>query len=509
METSKQSWILLQNIYGLIIGYVSYLIIFRHAGVFAFGVFSFALSFGLIFSFVSDLGINTAHTRMIAAGKDKNEYNNALILMKILLTGVYIAAIFLLLAVWVLVLHRTFDSRYVLISILYLVPYFISLPYIQANRAFFTGTMEAAKMSIPAIVESTVRLVSIVVLVEYNIFRLNNVGEMALVIAVSYSISYAAYALLSFVVGMPWHFKWPKRETISDYLKYSYPLMGAAVAAAISTNLAQILIQLFYDYTQLGGYSGDLRLITLVTGFTTSVTILILPMLTSHYGTREEYGIKVGLMVKYLALFITPITVFVITFASPVLNLWVGTLIPFTFPLRILLVGSWFTTMSIPFWTHFNAIGKTKISGGVNILSFLLIIILDLILIPGKVLGLTLPGLGVAGAAWASLISGITLFALSIYLLLRELRISVPIDAVKSVALSVVAAIPFYFFYRDVIRLPAIDLLGLFVGYSLLYVAILLASRTLSRQEVIDILNMVNVKKIIKYAIDEFRKSSQ
>lgn len=509
METSKQSWILLQNVYGLIIGYISYLIIFRHAGVFAFGIFSFGLSFGLIFSFVSDLGINTAHTRMIAAGKDRNQYNNALILMKVVLTVLYVAAILLSLVVWTYVLHKTFDSKYELISILYLIPYFISLPYIQANRAFFTGTMEAAKMSLPAIAESTVRLLAIVLLVEFNVFRLTNVGEYAIMIAISYSISYSVYALLSFIVGMPWRFKWPKRSTIKDYLRYSYPLMGMIIAMALSTNIAQLLIQLFYDYTQLGGYSGDLRIILMITGFTTSVTILILPILTSHYGTQEEYGIKVGLMVKYLSLFVTPIIVFAITFASPILNLWVGTLIPFSTPLRLLLVGSWFTTMSIPYWTHFNAIGKTKVSGGVNIFSYLLVIILDFVLIPGHFLGIKLLGLGVTGAALAALVSGIILFATSATLLGREVELPIPYAALKSIGISVVVAIPFFLFFREVASLPAVVILGLFLLYSLIYIGLLLASKALSKQELADILNMVNLKKLLRYAIDEFKKPSQ
>ncbi len=76
----------MQNSYGFAIGYGTYLLIHWDAGVSAFGIFSLTLSFGMVFSFLSDLGINTAHTRMIAAGKDRNEYNNASILMMVIFT---------------------------------------------------------------------------------------------------------------------------------------------------------------------------------------------------------------------------------------------------------------------------------------------------------------------------------------------------------------------------------------------------------------------------------------
>lgn len=499
----------MQNAYGLLIGYVTYLFILRDAGITAFGIFSFALSFGMIFSFISDLGINTAHTRMIAAGKDRNEYNNALIFMKIFLTLIYIGVIFLSIFIWTGVLHKGFESPYEYISILFLLPYFIGLPYIQANRAFFTGTMEVAKMSFPAIVESTVRLAAVLVFLHFNVFDFSSLTKMAVLIAASYSISYVVYAVLSFVVGMPWRFRMPHLETIKDYLKFSYPLTGATVAKAVSLNIAQILIQLTTTSYQLGGYASDLRIVLMITGFTTSVTVLILPILTSHFGNSEEYGRTVGLSIKYLAVFITPISLFAVVFASPVLNLWNSNLLPFASALQIMVLGSWFTTMAIPFWTHFNARGRTKVSGALNIFGFVMIVLLDLILIPNQLLGVHLAGLGVNGAAYASLISGILLLVVSAVALGREVRVPLVFESLKGIALSVLLSLPFYYFLHSYYRLPALIVLGLFVVYILVYIGLLRISRTLSAQEMKDVLDMVNVKKMAKYAIDELRKPSQ
>ncbi|MEM2056423.1 MAG: oligosaccharide flippase family protein, partial [Thermoplasmatales archaeon] len=290
MERTKPTWILIQNLYGFIIGYVTYFMIFRHAGVTAFGIFSFSLSFGLLFSFISDLGINTAHVRMIAAGGDKNEYNNALLFMKLILTAIYILVILTSVFIWTNVLHHGFESKYEYLSILVLIPYFISLPYVQANRAFFTGTMEAAKMSLPAIIESTVRLICILILIRFNVLNIKNLPEMALLIALSYSLSYIAYAVSGFVLGRPWNVKRPKRHIMKEYLRYSYPLMAVSVLAAIGTNIAQIILQLAVGSFGVGGYSGDLRIIAIVTSLTTSVTVLILPILTTHTGSKEEYS---------------------------------------------------------------------------------------------------------------------------------------------------------------------------------------------------------------------------
>ncbi|MCL5408047.1 MAG: oligosaccharide flippase family protein [Candidatus Thermoplasmatota archaeon] len=513
METSRPAWILLQNAYGLVVGYVTYLLILRDAGVSAFGIFSFALSFGMIFSFLSDLGINTAHTRMIAAGKDRNEYNNALVFMKFLLTLLYVGTIFVSIIVWTLVLHKGFDSPYEYLSILLLLPYFISLPYIQANKAFFTGTLEAVKVAVPPMVESTVRLLAVVVLIHYDIFHFASSGtgliRMSLLIAASYSISYVAYAILGFWIGRPWKLRLPRYETIKDYMKYSYPLTGAAVASAVSANVAQILIQLFYESHALGGYASDLRFILMITGFTTSVTILILPLLTTKLGDHVEYGRTVGLSVKYLTVFITPITVFAIIFASPLLNLWTSQLLPFAIALQLMLIGSWFTTMAIPFWTHFNATGKTGISGALNVFGYLLIIIFDFILIPKYLLGVRLVGWGVNGAAAAMLISGVSILLTSMIALLRKIKIDLTFQSIKSILVSILLGALFYYFLHSYPRLPTLWILTLFVAYTLAYLGLILVTKTLSRQELIDILDMMNLKKLFKYGIQELKHRSQ
>ncbi|MEM0195234.1 MAG: oligosaccharide flippase family protein [Thermoplasmatales archaeon] len=509
MERTKPTWILIQNLYGFIIGYVTYFMIFRHAGVTAFGIFSFSLSFGLLFSFISDLGINTAHVRMIAAGGDKNEYNNALLFMKLILTAIYILVILTSVFIWTNVLHHGFESKYEYLSILVLIPYFISLPYVQANRAFFTGTMEAAKMSLPAIIESTVRLICILILIRFNVLNIKNLPEMALLIALSYSLSYIAYAVSGFVLGRPWNVKRPKRHIMKEYLRYSYPLMAVSVLAAIGTNIAQIILQLAVGSFGVGGYSGDLRIIAIVTSLTTSVTVLILPILTTHTGSKEEYSRTVELMMKYLVIFVTPITVFAIIFASPILNLWSSQLIPFSFSLKILLLGSWFSTISIPLWTHFNATGETKVSGVLNIISYLVIIILDIILIPKLLFGVRFMGYGVNGAAYASLISGIILLTSSFAVLRRKIKIGVSVDSIKGILISIVTGIPFYLGFEHRVRMPSYDLLALFVAYMLIYTLFLLIFRALSREEMTDIISMIDPRKLIKYALEELKKPSQ
>ncbi|MFG1445825.1 MAG: oligosaccharide flippase family protein [Thermoplasmatales archaeon] len=513
METSKPAWILLQNAFGLILGFLTYLLILRDAGVSSWGIFSTALSFGLIFSFVSDLGINTAHTRMIALGKDRNEYNNALIFMKIFLTLAYIGVIFLAVYVWTVLFHQQFQSPLVYLSILLLIPYFLGLPYIQANRAFFTGTQEAFKMSLPAIIESVVRFTAVVILIHFNVFNFPNaksgIPEMAILIAISYSISYVVYFLLSFVVGMPWKFRMPHIETMKTYLKYSYPLMGAAITKAISANIPQVLVYIAIGSFASGGFAADYRFILMMTGFTMSVTVLILPSLTTRLDSSEDYGRTMGVTVKYLTIFVTPITVFATVFAAAILNLWNSALIQFAFALQIMLIGSWFWTMSTPYWTHFNAIAKTRVSGILNNFGYTLWIVLDVVLIPHSLADIRFAGLGVIGAAYAYLISGVVILVSSIIALNLEVKVPLTLQSIKGGVISVLLGALFYYLLEDSIRLHSVVLIGLFLLYSLAYVGLLIVSRTISREELMDILNMLNLKKLWNYAVGELRNKSQ
>ncbi len=513
METAKPAWILLQNGLGLLLGFLTMLLILRDAGVSSWGIFSTALSFGLVFSFISDMGINTAHTRMIALGKDRNEYNNALIFLKIVLTGVYLGVIFLALFAWTTLLHQKFQSTYVYTSILILIPYFLGLPYIQANRAYFTGTQEAFKMSLPAILESLSRFVLVVMLLYLNLFHFPNsrsgIPEMALLIAVSYSISYVVYAVLSFVVGIPWKFKWPHKETIKGYLKYSYPLAFVSIATAISANLPQVLVYIAFGSFQSGGFATDYRLILMMTGFTMSVTVLILPSLTSQIAYNGDYGKTLSLSVKYLTLFVTPMTVFATVFAAPLLNLWNSALITFARPLQIMLIGSWFWTMAIPFWTHFNAVARTRVTAVLTNIGYITWIALSIVLIPKTLADVRLGGMGVDGAAYAYLVSGIALFIASSTALVLKVNIPLKYESLKSVLIALLLGGLFFYLLRNYSRLPASIMIGLFLAYVAGYLGLLLASRAITREELVDVLNMVNLKKLGRYAIDEINKKEE
>ncbi len=512
METAKPAWILLQNGFGLIVGFLTMLLILRDAGVSSWGIFSTALSFGLVFSFVSDLGINTAHTRMIALGKYRNEYNNALIFMKVILTIIYVGIILLAVFVWTTVLHQHFQSPLIYISILFLIPYFVGLPYIQANRAFFTGTQEAFKMSLPPIMESIARFASIVIFLHFNIFHFptsrSGIPEMAILIAVSYSISYAVYAIVSFVVGMPWNFKWPRLEMIRTYLKYSYPLIGVSIATAISTNVPQVLVYIAFGSFQSGGFATDYRLILMMTGFTMSVTVLILPSLTSQFASNGDYGKTMGVSIKYLTLFVTPLTVFATIFAAPILNLWNSALIAFAFPLQVMLIGSWFWTMAIPFWTHFNAVAKTKITALLTNVGYVLWIVLSIVLIPRTLADVHLGGLGVVGGAYSYLISGIALLLTSIIALLFEVRIKVTYQSARSAVMAILLGGLFYYFFHGYNRMSIFIMIGLFLAYGLSYLGLLLASKAITKEELVDISSMMNPGKLGHYAMDELRKKS-
>ncbi len=509
METSKPAWLMLQSVLGLILGYVTFLIIFRYAGVEAYGVFSFALSFGLIFGFVGDMGLNTAHIKMISSGKNRAEYNSAFFLLKISLTLAYIGVILLSLYVWRIVLHRGFETKYELLSILLLIPYFFSLPLIQGIRSFLTGTMEAAKLSIPSIVESITRLVLIVWLLAFNYFHIKNALEYSVFISISYSVSYVVYLIMNFYFGRPWKFSWPNFEIIREYLRFSLPLFVATVVVAISSNLSQILIQNFFHAYELGGYSGDLKIIQIISTFAGSITIMILPMLAKDSKDQEEYKGRLNYITKYLVILLAPLIVFSYIFAGPILNLWTSQLISFEMPLRIMLISIFFSVISTTFINHFNATSKTKVSSYLNILNSILLIILDVILIPSSFDGIRLMGLGVEGAAMAMLFSSLVTFFYSLILVHNEIGKFVDRNTVLPIGISILPAIPLIYFFINTTRLSSLILVGIFILYIVVYTLMLRLVRVLTKEEFKDILNLINPKKLLKYTLDELKRPSQ
>ena len=509
MESSKPSIIMLQSAIGLIFGYLTFLIIFRYAGVEAYGIFSFALSFGLLFSFIGDLGLNTAHIKMISSGKNRAEYNSAFFLLKISMTLIYIGVMLLSLYIWKIVLHRGFETRFELISILLLIPYFFSLPLIQGIRSFLTGTMEAAKLSIPSIVESLVRFLLIFIFFLVNIFHIRNSLEYSIYISIAYSASYMVYLAMNLYFGRPWKFKWPDFSIIMEYMKFSFPLLIATVVATISSNISQILIQTFFHAYELGGYSGDLKIVQIISTFAGSITIMILPMLAKDSKDMNEYKGRVNYITKYLIMLLSPLIVFTIIFAAPILNLWTSQLISFQLPLKVMLLSIFFSVVSTTFINHFNATSNTKVSSFINILNSVLIIVLDIILIPSQFFGIKLMNLGVMGAALAMLISSIITFLYSLFLIHNEIGKFIDKNAVLPIAVSILPALPLIIFFYNSTRMSALYLAAIFVGYMFIYLILLRAFKVINRDELNDIINIINPKKLFSYIADELRRPSQ
>jgi len=102
-----------------------------------------------------------------------------------------------------------------------------------------------------------------------------------------------------------------------------------------------------------------------------------------------------------------------------------------------MLIGSWFWTMAIPFWTHFNAVAKTKITALLTNVGYVLWIVLSVVLIPNTLADVHLAGLGVVGGAYSYLISGVALLLTSIVALLFEVRIKVTYQSARSAVVAI------------------------------------------------------------------------
>ena len=66
----------------------------------------------------------------------------------------------------------------------------------------------------------------------------------------------------------------------------------------------------------------------------------------------------------------------------------------------------------------------------------------------------------------------------------------------------------FYYFFHGYNRMSIFIMIGLFLAYGLSYLGLLLASKAITKEELVDISNMMNPGKLGHYAMDELRKKS-
>ena len=416
MITQKSPAIFFQTLISSFLGYISLFFIIRYVGPVYWGYLSYALAFGGLFSLITDMGFNTAYMKLIAHDDtDISESMSTYLLIKLVLGVIYIVAIILSLYIWIDILKRGFQNPIEVYAVLAIIPYYLVANFVPLYNNYYRSQFQSYKISMSRLIEAVLRnSILIVIGILYYLHLQGTIGVHIVIIFSSlYSMSYIVYIMFLWHYSAPWVLRTPTKSSIKKYVTIALPLAFATSMGIVNANIDKIIVQYFWGALATGALYTDQRLISIFTVFTTPIAIFILPMLMKNLKeTKEIQAQKIVQYERILSLAIMPFMLIFVFFSPYILNLYNGMYLSYATSLSIIAIGGYISTLSLPFADGLISKGKQHTIAVISLFVITVNIILNLILIPTKLLGFPLLSLGVTGATISYTISSMFMYML-------------------------------------------------------------------------------------------------
>lgn len=505
----KSLLLVIQNFFTGLIGYLGLLYVLRYAGLEPYGILQFSLSFLGLFSFILDFGFSTANIKRISEGMDFETAITTYFIIKIVLAIIFVVIVISSIEFWEIFLGGHFQTPFEEYDFFILIPYYILQSFVLYYQSTFNALTKAAIISVPRIVEATFRNVMYIITSYFIARSMVYKNEYSLVMALIMVITYSLYVIMFMYYGRNWKFKMPKREDFKKYYEFAMPVAISVILGTISTNVTNVIVQYFWGPYYVGAYSGILTIVAFVNSTAGSLVAFLYPTMSSlHTNKRkEEYSSLIIGAEKYISIAILPIIVFLIVFSKQVVNLWTSQLIAFNSILIVLSLMAFINSVNSPYSTHFNAVGRPKFLMYMSIISFFLIVFLEILLVPRRFLGINLLGLSALGAAIANLVSSFIILIIIRSYIYREEGIFGNRTALYLVFSSVLTGLILYFLKS--LRFPTYPwwslVIWLLITYGIFFI-ISLATKIIKKDDIIYILDIINPGKMLSYIKEEIKK---
>lgn len=400
------SWLLISQVITSIFGFVWIVLLARYLGVSDFGIMNFAISFTGIMSIFIDLGINTYVTRDLSRSPELSQkYIGNAIPLKIFLSILsFIATLVILLIM---------DYNLLTIEVVLL----FAIQTIFLNMGWlFNGVFQAfSKMKYQAIgiiINSSLILSGTLLLTYFNL------GLIA--VALSYMVG-SIITLIYLYNNIKNRIVVPKIQIDLDFwkksIKQAIPFGITGIFTTIYFMIDTVMISFMAGSTAVGIYSSAYKIITVFTTIYTVYTYVVFPLMSKLYKDSEDL-LKVSYekSIKYLLMIMLPFAIGITIYSQDIITFIYGESYIFAGDvLKILIWNVLFIMINGASTSLLNSsnseVAVTKING----LACLVNVVLNLFLIYY---------LSYIGASIATVITGVIIFILMTYIILKKINTS-------------------------------------------------------------------------------------
>ena len=507
MATSRKIALLFaaENV-NAIIGWIALLFVARKMGASAIGEFSFALSLVGSFTFIAFFGFKMAHVKRISEGLDLGKCIGTFLSIRLFLISVMLLTFIFSYWFWTGFLGKEIYDIQTPGLLLTVVFYYIIFLIVGVMPATFSGLEQSARVAIPNIVGTTIR--------SFIFIAAALMGLGVIWLARAYLIGVILVGIFSY-----WYFRdlpisKPDSDTFNSYKIYALPVAAASIFGVLRQYIDKIFIGIFWTEYQVGLYFGVQRIALFIGTMALAIEGMLLPAISSLHANNKGNEIRtlVHDAERYVAMVCIPLVVMTIVWSSEIILVFISKeFIPASNILKILALVALVRVLNRPWSVALRGSDRPDLTSILSILCSILSIILMLILVPKRIpqLGLeNLFGLGGEGAAYAVLISEITMGLSLRILCYRYLDILPKVNFFVQTSVALLVGIIMWQVQGVITVERWFELFFLSGLGGLLFICILSMLGSFTQKDFNFFWNTLNPKSMKKYVGEELKRDS-
>ena len=417
---------------------VASLVVARVAGPTVLGTVAFGTAFVSLIAFIADLGLGTAHIRLISQGRDEAKCITTFTVLKLATTTLFVFSVITMFLVQKYLLNQPFEStvhEYVI---------FISLAAVTVSQLLFipkttfSAHTEQAKIELPNLTQGFILqpLRIVIVLLGYGAIALASASLASYLLVIPlYIYLFRGYSYGSF-----------DKKLAREYISISLPVIFIGMSTSMINQVDKVLLQYLAGSESVGYYTAGFKLGGFILLVGKSVRKLFFPLFSKAIAENNQGYIKdkIERFERFSFLFIMPAILLLIIFSKEIIFLLLGEEYLESVLVMQLVTGAMFISIvNMPFESVVEGDGKFKLSA---ILSTA-----NLVLFVGLIFAFVGPwlfDLAAAGVAVALLLSMLFLGGIYRFYALRSCPILSHISAAKYAALGLLFFAAFYLVYE-------------------------------------------------------------
>jgi O-antigen/teichoic acid export membrane protein len=400
------------QIVGMLIG----IIVARIAGPTVLGTVAFGMSFVSLFQFVADLGIGSAHIKLVSEGRDLGTCIATFSRIKVGLVLLYVVIVLATVLVEFFFFPAAFETTdhfYVVIICLAAVG-ITQLTMIPVGT--FLGLTQQAKQDMPAFFQSllvqVLRVAAVVLgLGAIGLSGANLVGALFLVVI--YFWLYRKYPRGIFNV-----------QLAREYVKIALPIVVIGFCSSQMDFIDKVMLQYFANSEQVGYYTAGFSLGGFLKTIGMTAGMLFFPVFSSAVARNDFASIDrvIAKFERFSLIFIMPLVVVTIIYSARIVQVLLGNrYAPCAPVLSVMVVGMFFFVLNVPYGNLIIGMNRLRLGAMLQIVSLVLFVGCNSIVL------MTIPqgssALGTAIVVAASTIGLGYSFRISIWKLTKEIRV--------------------------------------------------------------------------------------